>query len=151
MTLRTLPAALLPLAAWCITACMDPTGSAPAPAAVMLGEWTYARAPSAAGSPPTLNAGLSVAIAVDSASGMRFWGHVARWFVGDVGLPVTRFGPVSGSIDSTSGVVLRIHGRQIAALRIEGEVAGDVLTVHASWAGVEPGPFPSGCRFQRLH
>jgi hypothetical protein len=82
---------------------------------------------------------------------MRFWGHVATWFVGDVGLPANRFGPVSGSLDSAYGVVLRIApgstpGSAVGPLTIEGEVNGDLLTVHSSWAGVDAGPFPQGCR-----
>jgi len=109
------------------------------------------QAPSVPAEPPSRNAGLAVSIAIDSATGMRFWGHVARWFVADVGLPATRFGPVSGNIDSTYAAVLRIQGRQIAALQIEGQVDVDPLAVHPPWTGVEPGPFPSGCRVQRLH
>ena len=152
MTLPTFTVAALPLAALVITACAVPTASHVAPAAVMLGEWTYARAPSAQPDFRSLNAGLLVSIAIDSATGMRFWGHVARWFAGDVGIPPNRFGPVSGTIDSAYGVTLRIEPAAAPAqtLRIEGDVDGDILTVQASWAGVEPGPFPRGCTFQRL-
>ncbi len=156
MAFRTFRSATLTLAAALVTACADPSGSSDQSlGALMLGEWTHSRNLSTWSDAPSLNGGLSVSIVIDSARDMRFWGHVARWFVGDVGLPATRFGLVSGTIDSAYAVVLRIPpgstpGWTGGALTIEGEVEGDLLSVHSSWAGVDQGPFPPGCRFQRL-
>ncbi|HWC73689.1 MAG TPA: hypothetical protein VG454_07100 [Gemmatimonadales bacterium] len=153
MTFRSLPGAALSLAAACVTACANPTASSsappPPPAAVMLGEWRHTSASAAA--PPSLNTGLSVSITIDSARDVRFWGRVTLWFAGDVGIPASRFGPVTGSVDSARAVLLQIEVKQAAALRLEGEISQDRLTVHASWKGSEPGPFPQGCTFQRLH
>ena len=156
MIFRTLTAAVLSLVVPPLVAsCADPsTAPAASPALVMVGEWTHSRALNAAADPPSLSAGLSVSIVVDSARGRLFWGHVSRWFVGDVGLAASQFGPVSGTIDSSSGVVMRIAATPAQAslpLRIDGQVTGDLLTVQSSWSGAQPGPFPQGCRFQRLH
>jgi len=154
MTLR-IPLAVLPLSVGAIFACADPSGPPDqALAAMMLGEWTHSRAPSIPPAAPALSAGFFVSITIDSARGSRFWGHVGQWFVGDVGLPANGFGPVTGSLDSAYGVVLQVASggaNGLAVLQIEGQIDGDVLTVRASWMGPEPGPFPSGCRFQRLH
>jgi len=123
-------------------------------AAQMVGEWTHARPPSASPQAPSLNAGIFVSIAIDSARGMQFWGRVTRWIVGDVGLSANRFGLVTGTLDAAYGVVLQIEpgSSPIAAtFRIEGELRGDLLVVSSSWTDAAPGPFPVGCRFQRLH
>jgi hypothetical protein len=162
MTSRTFRPATLPLAAaLLVTACADPSGSSDQPlGALMVGEWTHSRILSTRSDAPA-NLGFSasmvfsVSIVIDSARDMQFWGHVARWFVGDVGLPASRFGLVSGTIDSGYAVVLQIApgstpGWTDGALTIEGEVAGDLLSVHSSWAGADQGPFPLGCRFRRL-
>lgn len=160
MTFRTFRSATLTLAAALVTACADPSGSSDQSlGARMLGEWTHSRLLSTRSE--SLNVGFSasivfsVSIVIDSARDMQFWGHVARWFVGDVGLPSSRFGLVSGSMDSAYAVVLRIApgstpGWTGGTLTIEGEVEGDLLSVHSSWAGVDQGPFLPGCRFQRL-
>lgn len=156
MTFRTFRSATLTLAAALVPACADPSGSSDQSlGALMLGEWTHSRRPSTQSDTPSLNAGFSVSIVIDSARDMRFWGHVALWFVGDVGLPASRFGLVTGTIDSVYAVFLRIApgstpGWTGGALTIEGEVEGDLLSVHGSWVGVDRGPFPPGCRFQRL-
>ena len=143
--------AALPFAALVITACAQPTAVGRDPAAAMVGEWTYAQTPSPQSDAPSLSVGLQVSIAIDSATDMRFWGHVARWMVGDVGVPTNRFGSVSGEVDSAYGISLRIKSAAIRGLRIDGVVEGDTLTVHASWSGGDPGPFPQGGLFQRLH
>ena len=161
MTFRAFRSATLTLAAVVGTACADPSGSSDQPlGALMLGEWTHSRVLSTRSDAP-VNVGFSasivfsVSIVIDSARDMQFWGHVARWFVGDVSLPSSRFGLVSGTIDSAYAVVLRIApgstpGWSGGALTIEGEVEGDQLGVHSSWADVDQSPFPPGCRFQRL-
>ena len=154
MTLR-IPLAVLLLSVGVIFACADPSGpSDQAFAAMMLGEWTHSRRSSAPAEAPVLNAGFFVSIVIDSARETRFWGRVTHWIIGDVGLPANRFGPVTGTIDSAYGVVLRIEAgsaQGATAFRIDGDVLQDQLIVHASWTDAEPGPFPGGCRFERLH
>jgi hypothetical protein len=129
-------------------ACEAPT--APSPAAVMLGGWTY-DSPTIGDHAPSPNTGLHVTLAVDSVQGMRFFGRVTRWFSGDVGIAPDAFGPLTGSVDGAGGVTVVI-ARAVPgtpSLTTTGEIAGDVLTVRDSWFGAEPGPFPSGDRFRR--
>lgn len=78
-----------------LSACTSPVTSPDAPAAVMLGEWSYA-APNRSAESPTLNTGLHVVVTIDSVEGMRFWGHVTLWFAGDVGIAPSAFGRVWG-------------------------------------------------------
>ena len=155
MAFRRFPRAALPIVAVLVTACGDSNGpSHQALAAMMIGEWTHSRRSSAPAETPVLNAGFFVSIVIDSARETRFWGRVTQWIIGDVGLPANRFGPVSGTLDSAYGVVLRIEAgsaQGAPAFRIDGEVLEDQLIVHASWTEAGPGPFPLGCRFQRLH
>lgn len=142
---------LLALTAFLTLACNDPEAPGAA-AAVMLGEWRYGR-PADAGELPSLNAGVFVTIAIDSASGNRFVGRVTGWFVGDFGLSLDRFGPVTGTIENRHDVTLRIAppAAEMAAHTIRGEVDADVLIVLESWVGANVGPFPNGGRFVRLH
>jgi hypothetical protein len=136
------------------SACAEATTAPDTPAAVMLGEWRYARAAPAA-EPPSLNAGLFVTIAIDSAAGSRFTGRVTAWFAGDVGISVDAFGPVTGSLDETDRVMLLIAARtgELPAHTVIGQIEDDVITVLECWVGPEAnvGPFPVGGRFQRLH
>lgn len=143
--------AAVPLALLLVSACADRATAPDAPAAVMLGEWRYARP--AVYDPLSLNAGFFVTIAIDSAAEMRFWGRVTAWFVGDVGLSTDRFGPVTGAIDHEHGVTLLIAAKttESSAHMVKGEIEGDVIVVSESWAGTNAGPFPIGERFQRLH
>lgn len=154
MAFLTRSSGALPLAALCILACADASGVSEIPTVPsVVGEWTYARAPapSAPATSPSLNAGLWVTIAVDSAVGERFWGHVARWFAGDYGIPLDRFGPVTGTIDSMNGVILRIAPAMVEGVTIQARLDVDFLIVDASWTTSAAGPFPQGCMFQRLH
>jgi len=142
-------ASLLPLLVF-LSACAsvnDPV----APSAVMLGEWSYATH-HVAGAEPSLNAGLHVQIAIDSLEGMRFWGRVTLWFAGDVGIPPTAFGRVSGTVDGGNGVTLVIPRQPTNArpLMVRGDLAGDVLTVLECHAGTEPGPFVARTAFLRI-
>jgi hypothetical protein len=119
------------------------------PAATMLGEWSYAASQIA--EPPTLNSGLHVGVVIDSIDGARFWGRVAHWFAGDVGISPSAFGRLSGSIDDVNEVTLVIP-RETPGDRVivMGALAGDVLTVRDCHMGSEPGPFADGSAFMRL-
>ena len=143
---------VIPLSALLATACAEAPTAVEAPAAVMMGEWRYARGAPAHGA-PTLNAGFFVTIAIDSAADMRFWGRVTAWFVGDVGIPIDRFGPVTGTVDDAHSVTLRIAAQAdgMAAHSVKGQIDGDVIVVLESWAGVNDCPFSIGGRLQRLH
>lgn len=143
---------VLPVAVLLMGACGKEAAGPQALAAVMIGEWRYAR-PAPLSEVPTLNAGLFVTIAVDSAVSSRFWGRVTSWFVGDMGLPLDRFGPVTGDVDDAHGVTLRIASNTTAmsAHTVRGQVNEDILVVLESWAGVNVGPFPVGGLFQRIH
>jgi hypothetical protein len=121
------------------------------PAAVMLGEWSYA-APNRIVDPPVLNTGLHVSVMVDSVDGMRFWGHVTLWFAGDVGTSPNAFGRVRGRIDDDNGVTLEIPRQSPgqAPVMVMAELAGDVLTVHGCSSGADAGPFAVGTTFERV-
>jgi hypothetical protein len=141
----------LPLVVLFGSACGPGVTSPDSPAAVMLGEWSYA-APHTISDAPVLNAGLRVSVMVDSVKGMRFWGHVTLWFAGDVGTSLSTFGRVWGQIDDGSGVMLEIPRQspvQVAVM-VVGELAGDVLTVHDCYSGADSGPFASGTAFERV-
>jgi hypothetical protein len=136
-------------------ACMDSNLSLQpneATATVMLGEWRYAR-PAVAQDPPVLNVGFFVAITIDSASALHFWGRVTFWFAGDVAVPVDRFGPVSGAVDQDDGVTLLIGARSsdTPAVIVNGLIDGDVIVVRECRAGRDAGPFAIGGRFERSH
>jgi len=139
---------LLPLVVF-LGACAASINDPVAPSLVMLGEWSYV-SPHVASAAPTLNAGLRVQIGIDSLDGMHFSGHVTLWFAGDVGIPPTAFGRVSGTVDGGNGVTLVIPRANEHALMIMGELAGDVLTVVECHAGTEPGPFAARTAFRRL-
>jgi len=117
----------------------------------MLGEWSYS-SPHALRESPALNTGLRVQIRIDSLDGMRFSGHVTVWFAGDVGIPPSAFGRLAGRIDEHNGVTLEIprHAPGQSAVTVVGELAGDVLTVHDCYSGVDAGPFASGTTFVRV-
>jgi hypothetical protein len=134
-----------------LSACTSPIAAPNSPAAVMLGEWSYA-APNRTGESPTLNTGLHVVVTIDSLEGMRFWGRVTLWFSGDVGISPSAFGRVSGRIDEHNSVTLEIPRQPPgqAAVMVAGELAGDVLTVHDCYSGGDAGPFASGTTFQRV-
>lgn len=139
------------LACWMallFTGCGTPT--ALPPAAVMLGAWSYA-GESVVADPHSLNAGLHVDIAIESADGGEFAGRVTRWLDGDVGVTPDAFRPLTGSVDGAGGVTLNIAWTApgAPALTIVGALHGDALTVCESWAGAGPGPFPSGGSFHR--
>ena len=89
---------------------------------------------------------------VDSVEGMRFWGHVTLWFVGDVGTSLSAFGRVWGQIDDGNGVMLEIPrtAPEQAAVRVVGELEGDVLTVHGCSSGAAAGPLTIGATFERV-
>ena len=134
-------------AALLLAACGSP--SAPAPAMVMLGAWSYASAP-IGDHAPSLNTGLHVTVTVDAVEGASFSGQVSRWIAGDVGIVPDQIGPVTGRVDDAGGVTLFIpQATPGPILAIRGSLNGDVLTVHESWSGAEPGPFPSGGTFRR--
>jgi hypothetical protein len=141
---------LLPVVVLC-GACGTAVTSPDSPAAVMLGEWSYA-APNRISDPPILNTGLHVSVMVDSVEGMRFWGHVTLWVAGDVGASLTSFGRVWGQIDDGSGVMLEIPRTSPgqAAVRVVGELAGDVLTIHDCYSGADAGPLTIGATFERV-
>jgi hypothetical protein len=132
------------------SACTSSIAAPASPAAVMLGEWSYA-APIRIIDPPSLNTGLHVLISIDSAEGMRFWGRVTLWFGGDVGISLSAFGRVWGQIDESNGVMLEIPRASPgqAAVRVVGELVGDVLTVHGCSSGAVAGPFAIGTMFER--
>ena len=148
---RILFTSFLPLVVLFGSACGPGVTSPDSPAAVMLGEWSYA-APHRISDPPVLNAGLHVSVMVDSTEGMRFWGHVTLWFAGDVGTSLSAFGRVWGQIDDGRGVMLEIPRASPgqAAVRVLGELAGDVLTVHGCSSGAAAGPFAIGAAFERV-
>jgi hypothetical protein len=133
------------------SSCSTSVAAPDSPAAAMLGEWSYA-APNRISDPPVLNTGLHVSVRVDSVEGMRFWGHVTLWFAGDVGTSLTSFGRVWGHIDAGNGVMLEIPRTSPgqAAVRVVGELAGDVLTVRGCSSGAAAGPFAIGTTFERL-
>ena len=113
----------------------EPTAPrSPAPAAVLLGRWDYARAAARRGS-PSLNAGLHVTLAIDYVADADFGGRVERWFSGDVGVSPDVFGPVVGTMETREQLTLTIPLARPGAptLRDVGTVAGRVLTVMASW------------------
>jgi hypothetical protein len=127
--------------------CATPT--ALPPAAVMLGAWSYASAP-IGDHAPSLNTGLHVTVTVDAVEGASFSGQVSRWIAGDVGIAPDQFGPVTGRVDDAGRVTFFIpQATSGPILAIRGSLNGDVLTVHESWSGAEPGPFPSGGTFRR--
>lgn len=143
---------LQPLAALLIWACGETPVAPQSPAAAMLGEWRYShRAP--VSEHPSLNAGLFVTIAIDSAAGTGFAGRVIEWFVGDFAVPPDRFGPVTGVVNEYHAVSFRIGGRKTdtASQTVNGRIEGDVIVVLESRFGPNVGPFPNGGRFQRLH
>lgn len=117
----------------------------------MLGAWSRRNTAVDSGA-PSLNAGLLVTIVIDSANGMRFAGHVGRWFAGDVGIPPGVFGPVTGRVDGQGGVtiVIAYAAPDNPPLTISGSVGADVVTVRESSVGAQPGPFPAGDRFERV-
>jgi len=143
--------ASLPSLVILFSSCAASVTDAVAPSAVMLGEWSYT-SPQVVGAAPDLNAGLHVQIAIDSLEGMRFWGRVTLWFAGDVGIPPTAFGRVSGTVDGSNGVTLVIPRQPTNArpLMVTGDLAGDVLTVLECHAGTEPGPFVARTAFLRI-
>lgn len=131
-------------------ACSSSVVAPVSPAAVMLGEWTYAvphQTPA-----PTLNAGFRVEIAIDSLEGMRFWGRVTLWFAGDVGIAPSTFGRISGRIDEANAVRLVIPRAPAEdhPLTVWGELAADVLTIVGCQVGTAPGPFVANSAFVRL-
>lgn len=140
-------ASFLPVVVLC-SACSTVVTSPDSPAAVMLGEWSYA-ASNTVSDPPMLNTGLHVSVMVDSVEGMRFWGYVTMWFVGDVGTAPSAFGRVGGRIDGQSGVTLEIP-RAPRAVWVVGELSGDVLTVRDCYSGADSGPFAVGTTFERV-
>jgi len=131
-------------------ACSEDPTALPLGGLDILGEWNYASAPRCA-EPPCLNAGLHVTIVIESLDAMQFRGHVAWWFSGDVGTPPAAFGPVTGTVDSDGAVTMRIPFTALAAspITLTGTVTGDVLTVHESLRGPDPGPFLRGESFER--
>ena len=131
----------------CTTSIVAPVS----PAAVMLGEWSYA-APNRIVDAPALNTGLHVSVMVDSVEGIRFWGNVTLWFAGDVGTSLSAFGRVAGHIDEDNGVMLEIPRESPGqvAVTVVGALAGDVLTVHGCSSGADAGPFAIGTAFERV-
>ena len=142
---------LLPIAALALGACGEAPAAPEAPAAVMVGQWQYARAVRAVAA-PAISAGLFVTFVIDSAGGNAFTGRVTSWFVGDTDISIERFGPVSGTIDEASEVTLTIPVRSATApYTVIGLIADDEIIVMQSWNGPNAGPIPVGGRFQRLH
>lgn len=137
--------------ALCAVRCSDPVGSTRPPASVMLGEWSYTSVLPVPDQ-PSLNAGLQVTLAIDSADGMAFQGRVTRWFAGDVGISLDVFGPVTGSVDRSGGfaLVFALTPTDLQPIAVSGALGRDVLTISDSWEGTEPGPFPPGGSFLRV-
>jgi hypothetical protein len=127
-----------------------PTAPPPRDLGVILGEWRYA-SPPVVREAPSLNTGLRVTIIIEALDGTEFRGRVGLWFAGDVGARPNAFGPVSGTLDHTGAVTMRIPftAPDASAITIVGTVVGDVLTVAESRLGADPGPFPSGEFFER--
>jgi Tol biopolymer transport system component len=124
---------------------------APRGLGVILGEWSYASVLPPP-EPPSLNTGLRVTIVINHIDGTALHGRVALWFAGDVGLPPTAFGPVTGTIDDAGMVSLHIPRTAVdaAPITIAGTVNGRHLTIRESRLGeAVPGPFPSGGCFER--
>jgi Tol biopolymer transport system component len=124
---------------------------APRELGVILGEWSYASVLPPP-EPPSLNTGLRVTIVINHIDGTALHGRVALWFAGDVGLPPTAFGPVTGTIDDAGMVSLHIPRTAVdaAPITIAGTVDGRHLTIRESRLGeAVPGPFPSGGCFER--
>ena len=142
---RLLRQVFLPFAAAALCACTEgPTPlTTPDPLGPTLGEWNYASAlkvPEA----PSLNTGLRVTIVIHSLDTGQFRGRVAFWFAGDVGVPPSAFGPVTGSLDQDSAVTMRIpfNAPDAPAITIVGTVAGDVLTSPRIMARRQRRPVP---------
>jgi len=139
----------LPVIVLC-SACGTSVTSPDSPAALMLGEWSYA-APSRSSESPTLNTGLHVVVTIDSVGDRRFWGRITLWFAGDVGIAPSGFGRITGRIDEHNGVTLEIP-RASSTVMVVGDLAGDVLTVRDCQSGAEheSGPFARGTAFERV-
>jgi hypothetical protein len=117
----------------------------------MLGEWSYTSKVSTTEG-PRLNTGLHVILLIEHVDGVTLRGRVGLWFSGDVGLPPSDFGPVTGSIEGEHAVSLSISRTApgAAPITITGAVDGRLLTIHTSWLGENiPGPFPTGGSFER--
>ena len=127
---------------------------APAASAVMLGTWeSQASQPSR--TPPTLHSGLSVTVEIDSVIGAtRFRGSVRRWIAGDMGVPPTAFGAVTGAVAGGGQVSFDIiwvrPGQPSVTVRGRLEGNGDTLVVNDSRQGAGPGPFSAAARFVRV-
>jgi hypothetical protein len=140
-----------------LTACADRPADPLAPpalaptAAVMLGTWSYASPPRAAGDTPSLDAGLRVTLILDTALDSTFSGAVGAWFAGDVGLPPGTFGPVHGAVEPSGLVrlVIPLQRTGVPPITLVGRLLADTLTVAASHQGLEPGPFGAGAVFAR--
>jgi hypothetical protein len=142
---------LLSFATVWLGACSQaPTALPPRDSGVILGAWSYANVPPVPEA-PSLNTGLRVTIVIDWLDGTQFRGRVGLWFAGDVGARPDAFGPVTGLLDGAGAVTMHIPltAPGARAITIVGLVDRDVLTVGASMRGADPGPFPSGARFER--
>ena len=83
----------------------------PAPqsqATALLGTWQYHSGIARDTTRPSLNAGLQFALTFDSVGEQRAFGHVTRWFAGDVGAQPGTFGRVVATMDSAGAVAIVI-------------------------------------------
>lgn len=114
--------------------------------AAMLGRWEYVAPAKSPARAPTLGAGLLVAVEIDSAQGSLFSGRVARWFSGDVGMPPSAFGPVTGTVGE-QGVqfAIPVVHAGTSQIIVTGRFTGaDTLTIETATRGNDPGPFAQG-------
>ncbi|HXQ29927.1 MAG TPA: substrate-binding domain-containing protein [Gemmatimonadales bacterium] len=121
-------------------ACTTDTSAAPGQS--LLGTWQY----------HGVGPGVMVTVTFDSAAGPDVYGHMARWFAGDLGLPANSFGRVVGSIDGrvVSFTIPFARAGQ-SSIDVRGELDGDTLTITANTRGKDPGPFTgAGGRFVRV-
>ncbi len=122
------------------------------PAAALLGTWQYHGAPRADTTRPTLNAGLQFALTFDSATGRTAFGHVSRWFAGDVGALPGTFGLVVATMDTTGMVTLVVPYARGGAppMRFAAELVGDTLAmVHAGYVDTGALQTTAGAKFIR--
>jgi tungstate transport system substrate-binding protein len=115
------------------------------------GVWEYV-APAPKRERPAPGAGFSVAVAFDSTTGPFLFGHVARWWAGDVGLPAAQFGPVTGTIEASRVVfVIPFAVRTVPAITVRARrVAPDTLVIEATNRATTASPFAGpGAKFVR--
>ena len=121
----------LPLGLLVLLACHHHSPAPQSPAAALLGTWQYQAVARADTTRPTLNAGLQFALTFDSAAGRTAFGHVSRWFAGDVGARPGTFGQVLATMDSAGTVTVVVPYARSGAepMRLVTRLRGDTLAI----------------------